>query len=124
MPRKKKKENNMKKIPVEVLRWMGRDMARLEESVRNDITPAVVASFGFIIALVWRDAIAAALERFLENAGLTEKAYLYNFISAAIITVIVIGIMIVVTKYGRRKRKKRVENKAKRRVKELEEAAE
>ena len=45
--------------------------------------------------------------------------YLYNFISAVIVTIVVIGIMIAVTKFGRAKRKKKIHNAVNKRVREI-----
>ena len=63
-----------------------------------------LACFGFIIALVWRDAIREALNHYLERAGLMGSIVLYNFISALLVTVVVIAIMMGVSKYGRSRR--------------------
>lgn len=87
------------------------ELYAIKEEVRNDVIGPVVASFGFIIALVWRDAIKGALDHYLETIGLAEKAYLYNFVSAIIVTLAVIVIMISVTKWGRKKKKQRIEEK-------------
>ncbi len=80
----------------------------LEEEIRKDVSVPVVASFGFIIALVWRDAIKGVLDEFLIRRGLTENAYLYNFVSAIIVTIVVISIMIFVTRFSQAKKKKRI----------------
>lgn len=92
----------------------------LEMEIKNDISVPIVASFGFIIALIWRDAIKGAIDEFLVRAGLADKAYIYNFVSAIIVTIIVIAIMISVTRFSRRKKEKRIES----RVKNISEALE
>jgi uncharacterized membrane protein (DUF106 family) len=94
-----------------------RILYEIKEEVKNDITGPVVASFGFVIALVWRDAIKEALDAYLVRAGLTGKEYLYTFISAIIVTIAVIIIMVVVTKFGRKKKNKNM----KKEFKELQE---
>lgn len=104
------KTNHVEKIPTSLFGKMRGDIAALEEQIKTDVTPAIIASFGFIIALVWRDAIKGALDKFLNNAGLTDQAYLYNFVSAILVTLIVIGIMIAVSKYGKSKKEKRIKN--------------
>lgn len=85
----------------------------IREEVRNDITGPVIASFGFIIALVWRDAIVGALDEYLLRAGLLENAYIYQLFSAIIITIIVIIIMVLVKKWSKKKRKKKIQEKLK-----------
>lgn len=81
----------------------------LEMEIRRDVSVPIVASFGFIIALVWRDAIKAAVDEFLVRSGLVEQAYVYNFVSAVVVTVIVIVIMIMVTRFSRGRQKARMD---------------
>ena len=80
----------------------------LEMEIRNDVSIPIVASFGFIIALVWRDAIKGAVDEFLVRAGLVDQAYVYNFISAVIVSIVVVSIMIAVTRFSRGKKEKRL----------------
>jgi uncharacterized membrane protein len=80
----------------------------LEEEIKNDISVPVISSFGFIIALVWRDAIKGAIDEFLIRKGLVETAYVYNFISAIFVTLIVIFIMIVILRFSRRSKQKKL----------------
>ncbi len=97
------------------------ELYAIKEEIRNDVSGPVIASFGFIIALVWRDAIKGALDHYLQQMGLLEKAYLYNFISAVIITIFVIIIMVSVTKLSRAKRRKRIKKEMRSIEKELKE---
>lgn len=87
------------------------ELTELKEELRNDVAGPVIASFGFIIALIWRDAIQAAIHEFLSRAGLLEEAYIYQIISAIIITIIVVFIMVIVVKLRKKKKKKRVKQK-------------
>ncbi|PIN93618.1 hypothetical protein COU54_02350 [Candidatus Pacearchaeota archaeon CG10_big_fil_rev_8_21_14_0_10_31_24] len=92
-----------------VLKAVREELIAIKEEVRNDVSGPVVASFGFIIALVWRDAIQSAFGEYLLRAGLTEKAYIYQFISAIIVTIAVIIIMVTITKISRARRVERIE---------------
>jgi len=83
----------------------------LEMEIKNDVSVPIVASFGFIIALVWRDAIKGAVDEFLIRSGLIGQAYFYNFVSAIIVTIIVIAIMIMVTRFSRIRKEERLEKK-------------
>ena len=98
----------------EIIAGLKGKLAVLESEIKTDISVPVVASFGFIIALVWRDAIKGAIDEFLSRTGLLDKAYLYNFVSAIIVTIIVIIIMIIVTRFSHSKKtkilKKKIEN--------------
>ena len=89
--------------------------------IKTDISIPVVASFGFIIALVWRDAIKAALDEYLLKAGLTGSVYLYQTIYAMIVTTIVIVIMIFITKWGRAKKTKKIAKAIEKKIEEIEE---
>jgi len=93
----------------------------LEMEIKHDVSVPIVASFGFIIALVWRDAIKGAVDEFLVRAGLMSEAYIYNFVSAIIVTIIVIVIMIMVTRFSREKKEKRLEKNIEKISEKLEE---
>ena len=95
----------VKLSPVSKLRT---EIASLQQEIKNDVVGPVVASFGFIIALIWRDAIKGAIDHYLSQMGLADKAYMYNFISAIIVTIVVIIIMVIVTKFGNANKKKQI----------------
>ncbi|MBS3156041.1 hypothetical protein J4413_02290 [Candidatus Woesearchaeota archaeon] len=72
----------------------GTDVLRKE--IKNNIVTAVLAAFGFIIALAWKDAIQEAVNKLLEVFNLTGSTYLFRIISALFITIVsVIGIIYV-----------------------------
>lgn len=95
----------------QIMEVIAEELSLLKEEIQNDITKPVIASFGFIIALVWRDAIQAFLSDFLQQMTFFEKAYVYQFISAIIVTIVVIFIMLAVTRLGRKKRRKKLKEK-------------
>ncbi len=103
------------KLPKkEVISRIKAEMIALREEIKTDVLGPVVASFGFIIALVWRDAIRSIINEFLVNSGLAQKAWVYDVISAVIVTIVVIAIMITITKLGRKKKQKQLKRKIKR----------
>ncbi len=104
----------------EIIAGLKVKLATLEMEIKNDVSIPIIASFGFIIALVWRDAIKGAIDEFLLRSGLMERAYLYNFISAIIVTVIVITIMIVITRLSRSKKTKKIKEQMEAVSKKLE----
>jgi ABC-type multidrug transport system fused ATPase/permease subunit len=108
----KKAKKNIK-TKGELMRSFQNKLLELEMELRHDVSVPIVASFGFIIALVWRDAIKGAIDEFLIRAGLLDKAYIYNFVSAFIVTIIVIVIMIAVTRFSRGRRRKKIKKKIK-----------
>lgn len=97
------------------------ELIGIKEEIRADVVGPVVASFGFIIALIWRDAIRATLDEFLSRAGLLEKVYIYEIVSAIIVTVCVIVLMISVTKFGRAKKEQKVIKQVKKEIEKLDE---
>jgi len=109
MPARKKLVTDKILVKKSYFQNLQDELIAIREEVKKDITGPVVASFGFIIALIWRDAIQSAIGKFLQAAGLTEQAYIYNFISAIIVTVIVIGLMIGVIKFGQKKVEEKIE---------------
>lgn len=69
---------------------------KIKKEVRKNIVTAIVAAFGFVIALVWRDAIQEVIDKVLGAIGLTSEAYFFRIISAIFVTIIaVIGILLV-----------------------------
>jgi uncharacterized membrane protein len=105
----------------ELLNYLAKRIETIDNEIKSDVTPAIIASFGFIIALIWRDAIKGALDHFLLKAGLTEKAYLYNFVSAIIVTIVVMTIMIFASNYSKRKKKKNLRKMVKNEIENIDE---
>ena len=63
---------------------------------RNQSVIAIIAAFGFLIALSWRDFISDSINSLVTALGVSEKLYLYKLLSAVFITLIaILGIMIV-----------------------------
>ncbi|MCF7910768.1 DUF5654 family protein [Candidatus Pacearchaeota archaeon] len=107
---------NPKNQSHQIIEIIAEELSLLKEEIQNDVTKPVVASFGFIIALVWRDAIQAFLGDVLQQMTFFEKAYMYQFISAIIVTIIVIFIMLAVTRFGRKKRRRKLKEKIKKEI--------
>ena len=100
----KKNVNNVK-----VIEGLRAELNIIKEHLKNDISGPVIASFGFIIALIWRDAIRSTLDEFLSRAGLLEKAWIYDIVSALIVTGFVIFLMITIMKLSQKKKRKKIE---------------
>lgn len=68
----------------------------IKKEVRKQVTTAMIAALGFIIALVWRDAIKKLIDSIAEKLSLSQTAYLHDVIAALIITIVcVVGIMLI-----------------------------
>ncbi len=111
-----KKEEN-KKPKKEVIAKLKGELEAIKDEIKSDVTGPVVASFGFIIALVWRDAIRSLIDEFLINVGWFSKPYMYDIFSAVIVTIAVIFIMVTVTRMGRKRKRKKLEKKIKEKFK-------
>jgi len=68
---------------------------RLKIEIKKSVVTAIIAAFGFLIALVWRDVIREIVDSIIEFSPVQGK-----LISAIIVTLVcVIGILIV-SKYS------------------------
>lgn len=67
---------------------------RFRKEVQKNTATAILAAFGFVIALVWRDAIQESIDKLLKVLNLTGTGFIYKILTAIIVTIIcVIGIM-------------------------------
>ena len=57
-----------------------------KKEVRKNVLTAILAAFGFIIALIWRDAIKEGVDTLIAKTGLEGTSYIYHIITALIIT--------------------------------------
>jgi len=69
-----------------------------QEFKKHSVT-AITAAFAFLIALSWRTPIQDSVNKLIEFFGLTEKALLYEYISAIIITIIAVLFLIIFAKW-------------------------
>lgn len=100
------------------------ELDTVKEIVRKDVSLPVVASFGFIIALVWRDAIRATIDEFILRAGILEEVYIYEIVSALIVTALVMVLMVAVTEFSRARKTKRIGKEVEKVKEKLERASE
>ncbi len=71
-------------------------VTRFKNDVRKNIATAIAAAFAFVIALVWRDAIQAGIDDFLNRVGIEGTGYIYKIIVAFLVTILcVIGLKFV-----------------------------
>jgi len=66
------------------------------KEARKATIGAIMAAFGFLIALVWRDVINEFVNKIVAALNIPESAAYYHLVSAMIITLIcIVGILIV-----------------------------
>lgn len=85
-------EQKKKLIQKEVIKQRAHESARkLKNEFNKAINTAILAAFGFLIALVWKDVITEIVDKLAEYSPVSGK-----IISALIITFIcVLGIIVV-----------------------------
>jgi len=67
---------------------------RFRRDVQKKIATAILAALGFVIALVWRDAIQESVDKVLKVLNITGTGYFYKILTAILVTIIcVIAIM-------------------------------
>jgi hypothetical protein len=74
---------------------MGVEDEAAKLNFRNVVATAVISSFGFVIALFWRDAISETIKKLIpEGEGL-----FYNYVAAVIVTIIAVIVIYFVSKF-------------------------
>lgn len=70
--------------------------SKIKKEFRNQTSIAIIAAFGFLIALSWRDFISDTVDKIVLSLGVSGQLYLYKLLSAILITFIaIIGIMLI-----------------------------
>jgi hypothetical protein len=89
IPKKLSKEKVEEKKKISRLR-------KFRKEFKAQLRIALMAAFGFLIALSWRDFISEAVNYIIEALGLSGELYIYKLFSALSITAIaVIGLMLL-----------------------------
>lgn len=114
-------QDKEKRETLHLIDKLVKELELVKQELKNDLVTPLIASFGFVIALVWRDAFRSTIDEFLLKANLVEKAYVYEIISAMIITILAAAIIIWITKFKRKKRRERIEKIVEKDIKKLEE---
>lgn len=66
----------------------------VKKQIRSNIAKAVLAAFGFMIALVWRDVVKDGVTKLIEYSQLNGDGYMFTIITAIVTTLIcVVGII-------------------------------
>jgi hypothetical protein len=67
---------------------------KVKQEVRKNVAKAVLAAFGFMIALVWRDVVKEAVDKLIKIFSITGDGYVFTLITAFVTTIVcVIGII-------------------------------
>jgi hypothetical protein len=67
---------------------------RVKQEIRKNIAKAVLAAFGFMIALVWRDVVKEGVNKLIAMSALNGDGYMFTLITAIVTTgICVVGII-------------------------------
>ena len=68
---------------------------KFKKEFRKQASIAIMAAFGFLIALSWRDFIVDTVNKIVTSLGVSDQLYLYKLLSAITVTFLaILGIMI------------------------------
>ncbi len=67
---------------------------KVKREVRKNVAKSVLAAFGFMIALVWRDVVKEGVNKLIEIFSITGDGYVFTMLTAFVTTIVcVIGII-------------------------------
>ncbi len=73
---------------------------KVKHEIRKNIAKAVLAAFGFMIALVWRDVIKEGVNKMVEFMGVIGDGYTFTLITALVTTIICVFGIIYVSRWS------------------------
>jgi hypothetical protein len=76
---------------------------RFREEVRKNIATAILAAFGFMIALVWRDVVQQGVGKLVEYLHMQGDGYTFTVITAFVTTVVCVIGIIYFSRWGGKK---------------------
>jgi len=71
---------------------------KFKHEFRKEAIVAILAAFGFLIALSWRDFISDSVNKFVAVLGVSDQVYLYKLLSAVIVTILAILSIMILSK--------------------------
>jgi len=99
----RKKEHflkEQKKLTRNATHTTVRAIKELKNETKKHVVTAIVAAFGFIIALVWRDAIKEFIETLVINFSISGPSSLITFYTAIMTTLIAAIGIVLITKWS------------------------
>jgi len=89
-----------KKLTKEAKHVTRNAVKELKNETKKHVVTAIVAAFGFIIALVWRDAIKEFIETVVVNLSISGPTSLITLYTAIITTIIAAIGIVLITKWS------------------------
>ena len=89
-----------KKLARNATHTTKRVIKELKNETKKHVVTAIVAAFGFIIALVWRDAIKEFINTLVINFSINGSPGLITFYTAIITTIIAAVGIVLITRWS------------------------
>ena len=99
----RKKEHfikEQKKLARNATHTTKRVIKELKNETKKHVVTAIVAAFGFIIALVWKDAIKEFIKTLVANFSITGSQGLITLYTAIITTIIAAVGIVLITRWS------------------------
>mgnify|MGYP007059597729 CR=1 FL=1 len=77
--------------------------SRIKGEYRKQVSTAIIAAFGFLIALAWRDLITKLVNQFTKINLLEKYPYIAEVYSVIIITTLSVAGIIIVSRWATKK---------------------
>ena len=97
-----KEQKNLTKKAVQTTKQIAKNLR--SETQQHAVT-AIIAAFGFIIALVWKDAIKEYVNIFVTKFSVSGPSALITFYTAMITTIIAVIGIVIITRWGSKSHK-------------------
>ena len=91
-----------KKLTKKATLKTNRAIKELKNETKRHVVTAIVAAFGFIIALVWRDTIKEYVGIFMVKLSISGPSALISFYTALITTLVAVIGIIIITRWASR----------------------
>jgi hypothetical protein len=76
---------------------------RVQHEVRKNIATAILAAFGFMIALVWRDVIKEGVTKLVGYMQLNGDGFMFTIITAFVTTIVCVLGILYFSRWGEKK---------------------
>ncbi len=76
---------------------------RVKQEIRKNMAKSILAAFGFMIALVWRDVVKGGVERLITYSNINGDGYMFTLITAVVTTIICVIGIIYFSRWGEKK---------------------
>lgn len=73
---------------------MKKSLSKFKDEFRKQASIAIIAAFGFLIALSWKDFVSEVVNQIVASVQGIKSVYLLKFVAAVVVTIVsIVGIM-------------------------------